>query len=289
MKGIVLAGGTGSRLYPITLGISKQLIPIYDVPMVYYPIATLIRAGIQEIAIISTPHDINNFKNLLGDGSELGLNFEYIIQPHPGGIAQCFLLAEDFIDKSSCTLILGDNIFYDPKLEQALKESFFAAENSTATIFAHQVKDPQRYGVIEFDSKDSILSIKEKPSIPKSKYAVTGLYVYPSSVAEFTRKLRPSRRGELEITDLNNIYLSNNKLACSKLSENAVWFDTGTIPSMNEASKYIMDHESELGYKLGCIEEASFRSGYMGSEKLQARSTFFEANAYGQYLKGLIS
>ena len=286
MKAIILAGGKGTRLYPITMGVSKQLLPVHDVPMIYYPLSVLLRANIAEIAIISTPEDLPGFEKLLGDGSALGAQFTYIAQPRPEGIAQAFILAEDFIAGDACTLILGDNIFYGSELTALLK-SAIGRSDASATLFAYQVKDPQRYGVIEKDDLGRILSIEEKPAQPKSNLAVTGLYVYPSSVVPVAQAIKPSTRGELEITDVNAHYLSAGQLSCELLGRGYAWFDTGTINSLYQATDYVRALEDRQGFKIGCVEEAAFESGLLSREGLLKRASLFEHNEYGAYLKQL--
>ena len=286
MKAIILAGGKGTRLYPITMGVSKQLLPVHDVPMIYYPLSVLLRANIAEIAIISTPEDLPGFEKLLGDGSALGAQFTYIAQPRPEGIAQAFILAEDFIAGDTCTLILGDNIFYGSELTALLK-SAIGRSDASATLFAYQVKDPQRYGVIEKDASGRILSIEEKPAQPKSNLAVTGLYVYPSSVVPVAQAIKPSTRGELEITDVNAHYLSAGQLSCELLGRGYAWFDTGTINSLYQATDYVRALEDRQGFKIGCVEEAAFESGLLSREGLLKRASLFEHNEYGAYLKQL--
>ena len=286
MKAIILAGGKGTRLYPITMGVSKQLLPVHDVPMIYYPLSVLLRAGIAEIAIISTPEDLPDFEKLLGDGSALGAQFTYIAQPRPEGIAQAFILAKDFIASDACTLILGDNIFYGSELTVLLKLAI-GRSDASATLFAYQVKDPQRYGVIEKDDSGRILSIEEKPAQPKSNLAVTGLYVYPSSVVSVAQAIKPSARGELEITDVNAYYLNAGQLSCEQLGRGYAWFDTGTINSLYQATDYVRALEDRQGFKIGCIEEAAFESGLLSREGLLKRAALFEHNHYGAYLKQL--
>lgn len=287
MKGIVLAGGKGTRLFPLTLGVSKQLLPVHDLPMIYYPITVLLRAGIFEIAIISTPDDLSGFRKLLGDGSSLGVKFEYIEQPKPEGIAQAFILAEEFISGDACTLILGDNIFYGGDLTTLMHAAIQRAE-SQATLFAYQVKDPQRYGVIEQDASGNVLSIIEKPLHPKSNFAVTGLYVYPNTVVDVAKKMLPSSRGELEITDVNEYFRLQNCLVCEHLDRGHAWFDTGTIDSLYQATDYVRALEDRQGFKIGCIEEAAYESGFLSKNKLLERASLFDKNEYGLYLKNLI-
>ena len=287
MKGIILAGGKGTRLYPITMGISKQLLPVYDVPMIYYPLSVLLRAGIADIAIISTPEDLPGFEKLLKDGSDLGARFTYIEQPRPEGIAQAFVLAEDFIGGDACTLILGDNIFYGSDLPTLLK-SAIERSTTTATLFAYQVKDPQRYGVIEKDESGRILSIEEKPTQPKSSLAVTGLYVYPNSVVQVAKNMKPSARGELEITDVNAYYLTFSGLNCETLGRGYAWFDTGTIQSLYQATDYVRALEDRQGFKIGCIEEAAYDADLLDKDGVLKRAELFQANEYGVYLKSLV-
>ena len=288
MKAIILAGGKGTRLYPITLGVSKQLLPVNDVPMIYYPLSVLLRAGISDIAIISTPDDLPGFEKLLGDGAQLGATFTYIEQPKPEGIAQAFVLAEDFIAGDACTLILGDNIFFGSNLS-GLLTSAIQRSNDTATLFAYEVKDPQRYGVLEKDNSGNIVSIEEKPKQPKSNLAVTGLYVYPSSIVSVAKSIQPSARGEYEITDINAHYMNSDQLPCEQLGRGYAWFDTGTIQSLYQATDYVRAFEDRPGFKIGCIEEAAYESGLLSSEGLLEPAEFFNHNEYGTYLKSLIT
>ena len=287
MKAIILAGGKGTRLYPITLGVSKQLLPVNDVPMIYYPLSVLLRAGISEIAIISTPDDLPGFERLLGDGTQVGVKFTYIEQPKPEGIAQAFVLVEDFIAGDACTLILGDNIFFGSNLS-GLLTSAIERSKDTATLFAYEVKDPQRYGVIEKDASGTIVSIEEKPKQPKSNLAVTGLYVYPSSIVAVAKAIKPSARGEYEITDVNAHYMESGELTCEQLGRGYAWFDTGTIQSLYQATDYVRALEDRQGFKIGCIEEAAYESGLLSREGLLERAEFFSHNEYGTYLKSLI-
>ncbi|MEK9750144.1 MAG: glucose-1-phosphate thymidylyltransferase RfbA [Flavobacteriaceae bacterium] len=287
MKAIILAGGKGTRLYPITLGVSKQLLPVNDVPMIYYPLSVLLRAGISEIAIISTPDHLPGFENLLGSGSQLGAQFTYIEQPQPEGIAQAFILAKKFIGRDACALILGDNIFYGSQLTELLKSAIYRAADK-ATLFVYEVKDSKRYGVIEKDASGKILSIEEKPKHPKSNLAVTGLYVYPNSIVSIANSIRPSARGELEITDVNVYYMKSDQLLCEQLGRGYAWFDTGTINSLYQATDYVRALEDRQGFKIGCIEEAAFQAGLLSKAGLQKRAAFFEHNDYGTYLKSLI-
>lgn len=289
MKGIVLAGGSGTRLYPSTLGISKQLLPIYDKPMIYYPISVLMLAGIRDILIISTPSDLPNFEKLLGSGEQFGVNFSYKIQPSPDGLAQAFILGEDFIGKDSVALVLGDNIFYGPGFTGMLKNAVKVAEkNSEATVFGYSVKDPERFGVVEFNKDGKVISIEEKPKEPKSNYAVTGLYFYDNKVVEYSKQLKPSARGELEITDLNKIYLENNKLNVELFGRGFAWLDTGTHQSLMRASNYVETIEENQGIKIACLEEIAYRKGWVTKEKLlQNIQNYPKNNEYFEYLISL--
>ena len=282
MKGIVLAGGSGSRLHPITLGTSKQLLPIYDKPMVFYPISVLMLAGIHEILIISTPEDMPNFKRLLGDGSQFGVEFSYEIQPTPDGLAQAFIIGEDFIGEDSVALVLGDNIFYGHGLTEELKAA--ANRKSGATVFGYKVKDPERFGVVEFDVSGKAISIEEKPENPKSNYAVTGLYFYDNRVVELAKKVKPSSRGELEITCLNNMYLELNELHVSRLGRGHAWLDTGTHESLMEASFFIQTIENRQAAKVACLEEIAFENGWLSRGELLVRAEALKKTNYGQYL-----
>lgn len=289
MKGIVLAGGSGTRLYPITKGISKQLIPIYDKPMIYYPISALMLAGIQDILIISTPFDLPGFKRLLGDGRNLGVNFEYAEQPSPDGLAQAFIIGEEFIGNDSACLVLGDNIFYGAGFTELLEQSVINAEqNNKATIFGYYVNDPERYGVAEFDIEGNCLSIEEKPDQPKSNYAVVGLYFYPNSVVEIAKNIKPSARGELEITTVNQEYLRRNQLKVQTLQRGFAWLDTGTHNSLSEASTFIEVIEKRQGLKVACLEEIAYKKGWINSEQLQEVAKPMQKNEYGEYLMHLI-
>ena len=289
MKGIVLAGGSGTRLYPITKGISKQLIPIYDKPMIYYPISALMLAGIRDILIISTPFDLPGFKRLLGDGRNLGVNFEYAEQPSPDGLAQAFIIGEEFIGNDSACLVLGDNIFYGAGFTELLEQSVINAEqNNKATIFGYYVNDPERYGVAEFDIEGNCLSIEEKPDQPKSNYAVVGLYFYPNSVVEIAKNIKPSARGELEITTVNQEYLRRNQLKVQTLQRGFAWLDTGTHNSLSEASTFIEVIEKRQGLKVACLEEIAYKKGWMNSEQLQEVAKPMQKNEYGEYLMHLI-
>ena len=285
MKGIVLAGGSGTRLYPITKGTSKQLLSVYDKPMVYYPISVLMLAGIRDILIISTPDDLPNFKKLLGDGSEIGVSFSYAEQPSPEGLAQAFIIGEEFIGKDSVCLVLGDNIFYGHGFSELLKKSLKnVEEEGKATIFGYYVNDPDRYGVAEFDKDGIVISIEEKPKEPKSNFAVVGLYFYPNSVVQVAKTIKPSTRGELEITTVNQVYLENEKLMVELLGRGFAWLDTGTHESMLEASNFIHTIEKRQGLKVACLEEIAFELGYINEDQLLALAEPLKKNEYGQYL-----
>jgi len=288
MKGIVLAGGSGTRLYPITKGISKQLIPIFDKPMVYYPISALMLAGIRDILIISTPYDLPGFKRLLGDGSEYGVHFEYAEQPSPDGLAQAFIIGEKFIGDDSVCLVLGDNIFYGSGFTKLLHDSVENAENNKATVFGYYVNDPERYGVAEFDANGNCLSIEEKPEHPKSNYAVVGLYFYPNSVVEIAKNIKPSPRGELEITTVNQEYLSRKQLKVQTLQRGFAWLDTGTHDSLSEASTFIEVIEKRQGLKVACLEEIAYKQGWIDADKLVQLAQPMAKNEYGQYLLNLV-
>ena len=290
MKGIVLAGGSGTRLYPITKGISKQLIPIFDKPMIYYPISVLMLAGIKDILIISTPYDLPAFKRLLGDGSELGVNFEYAEQPSPDGLAQAFIIGEEFIGDDCACLVLGDNIFYGAGLSAMLKESVAKAEEEgKATVFGYYVNDPERYGVAEFDADGNCLSIEEKPQHPKSNYAVVGLYFYPNDVVDVAKNIKPSKRGELEITSVNQEFLSRGQLTVRPMQRGFAWLDTGTHDSLSEASTFIEVIEKRQGLKVACLEEIAYKQGWISKEQLTALAQPMLKNGYGQYLMSLAS
>lgn len=289
MKGIVLAGGSGTRLYPITKGVSKQLLPIYDKPMVYYPISVLMLAGIRDILIISTPEDLSGFRRLLGDGSDYGVNFQYAEQPSPDGLAQAFIIGKEFIGEDCACLVLGDNIFYGshftPMLQGAVKK---AEEQGKATVFGYYVSDPQRYGVAEIDSEQNVLSIEEKPAVPKSNYAVTGLYFYPNKVVDVAHKITPSARGELEITSVNQSFLQDGELTLEILGRGFAWLDTGTHDSLAEASTFVEVIEKRQGLKIACLEEIAFKNGWISADKLRELAAPMSKNQYGQYLLQLL-
>lgn len=290
MKGIVLAGGSGTRLYPITKGISKQLIPIFDKPMIYYPVSVLMLAGIKEILIISTPHDLPGFKRLLGDGHDLGVKFSYVEQPSPDGLAQAFILGEDFIGDDSACLVLGDNIFYGSGFTALLKQSLEDAEQKDkATVFGYYVNDPERYGVVEFDNHGKCLSIEEKPAHPKSNYAVVGLYFYPNSVIDIAKNIKPSERGELEITTVNQTFLERQQLQVKTLQRGFAWLDTGTHDSLSEASTFIEVIEKRQGLKVACLEEIAFKQGWIDAEQLKKLAEPMLKNNYGKYLLDIAS
>lgn len=284
MKGIILAGGSGTRLYPLTLAVSKQLMPLYDKPMIYYPLSVLMMAGIREILIISTPHDLAAFQRLLGDGGRLGCRFEYEVQPRPEGLAQAFLIGEKFIGRDNVALILGDNIFYGSGLRQLLQQNI---DPDGGVVFAYHVNDPERYGVVEFDSSNRAISIEEKPSKPKSNYAVPGLYLYDNQVISIARAIKPSARGELEITDVNNAYMKKGKLKVAPLSRGTAWLDTGTFDSLMQAANFVQVIEQRQGLKIGCIEEVAFRNGFITKQELMEIAKPLEKSGYGLYLENL--
>jgi len=289
MKGIVLAGGSGTRLYPLTRGVSKQLLPIYDKPMVFYPISTLMLAGIKDILIITTPEDNAGFKRLLGDGSDFGINLEYAIQPSPDGLAQAFLIGEEFIGDDSVCLVLGDNIFYGQSFSQQLTRACKLTSQGLATVFGYQVKDPERFGVVEFDDQMKAISIEEKPLAPKSNYAVTGLYFYDNRVIDMAKQVKPSARGELEITTLNEMYLNDGSLNVELLGRGFAWLDTGTHESLHEASSFVQTIENVQGLKVACLEEIAWRNGWLSSEQILDIAKPMMKNEYGQYLARLVA
>lgn len=289
MKGIILAGGAGTRLHPSTIAVSKQLLPIYDKPMIYHPISVLMLAGIRDILIISTPVDLPNFKRLLGDGSQFGVNFSYKEQPSPDGLAQAFILGEEFIGNDDVALILGDNIFYGGAFSRTLQEVVKNTKNNCgATVFGYLVKDPQRFGVVEFDEDGKVLSLEEKPQNPKSNYAVTGLYFYDNKVVEYAKALKPSARGELEITDLNNVYLSQNKLNVKLLDRGFAWLDTGTHHSLLQAGQFVKTIEDNQGIKIACLEEVAYRMGFMTKEELETSISQYKNNEYFAYVRDVV-
>lgn len=283
MKGIILAGGSGTRLYPLTMVTSKQLLPVYDKPMVYYPLSTLMLAGIKDILIISTPQDLPNFERLLGDGSHYGINLSYEVQPSPDGLAQAFIIGEKFIDGDACAMVLGDNIFYGNGLKKHLKEA--AARENGATVFGYYVDDPERFGIVEFDENGKAISIEEKPSNPKSNYCVTGLYFYDNRVCEMAKKVKPSARGELEITDLNKMYLEEGNLNVVTLGRGYAWLDTGTVDSLSEATEFVKVIENRQGIKISAIEEIAYKNGWISQDKLVESANLYGKSSYGAHLK----
>jgi glucose-1-phosphate thymidylyltransferase len=285
MKGIILAGGSGTRLHPLTLAMSKQLMPVYDKPMIYYPLSVLMMAGIKDILIISTPHDLPHFEKLLGDGENLGCNFQYAVQPNPEGLAQAFIIGKEFIGKDKVALILGDNIFFSSSLEHLLTE---CSKPDGGIVFAYHVSDPERYGVVDFDKDNNVLSIEEKPEKPKSNYAVPGLYFYDNEVVEIAENLKPSPRGELEITDINKVYLSKGKLKVGVMDRGTAWLDTGTFSSLMQASNFVQTIEERQGLKIGCIEEIAWRNGFINNDKLKKLAAPLVKSGYGHYLNQLI-
>lgn len=287
MKGIILAGGAGTRLYPLTIVTSKQLLPVYDKPMIYYPLSTLMLAGIKDILIISTPTDIHNFEKLLGDGSQFGVSLSYKVQPSPDGLAQAFLIGEDFIGNDSCVMILGDNIFYGGGFTQRLDEAVKNAEEGKATIFGYYVNDPERFGIMELDENENILSVEEKPKNPKSNYCITGLYFYPSGVSSMAKKVKPSERGELEITVLNELYLKENRLKGVVLGRGFAWLDTGTMDSLVDATEYVQMVEKRTGVKISAPEEIAYRNGWVDRESLLLSAKKYGKSPYGKHLKNV--
>ncbi|MCY1713487.1 glucose-1-phosphate thymidylyltransferase RfbA [Caproiciproducens galactitolivorans] len=283
MKGIILAGGSGTRLYPLTMVTSKQLLPVYDKPMIYYPLSTLMLAGIQDILIISTPNDLPNFERLLGDGSNFGIHLSYKVQPSPDGLAQAFILGEEFINGDSCAMVLGDNIFYGSGFVKHLQEA--VRHEDGATVFGYYVEDPERFGIVEFDKKGRVVSLEEKPAHPKSNYAVTGLYFYDNKVCEYAKSLQPSERGELEITDLNKVYLEHNNLNVVTLGRGFAWLDTGTIDALTDAGEFVKVLETRQGIIISAVEEIAYRNGWINKDKLLESATKYGKSAYGTHLR----
>jgi glucose-1-phosphate thymidylyltransferase len=286
MKGIVLAGGAGTRLHPLTLGISKQLLPVYDKPMVYYPLSILMLGGVREILVITTPEDLPNFRRLLGDGSQWGVRLEFAVQPEPRGLADAFVVGADFLDGGPSTLILGDNLFYGARMGQMVEEA--AARNDGATVFAYAVNDPQRFGVVEFDEHDKAISLEEKPARPRSNWAVTGLYVYDAEVVEIARHLKPSPRGEIEITDLNRVYLERGKLSVERMGRGYAWLDTGTHDALLEASEFVRAIEHRQGFQIANLDEIAYERGWVSADQLAERAQLLRKSAYGEYIRSLL-
>ena len=288
MKGIILAGGSGTRLYPLTEVTSKQLMPIYDKPMIYYPLSVLMQAKIRDILIISTPKDLPRFKELLGDGTKFGVNFSYVEQPSPDGLAQAFLLGEEFIGNDSCCMVLGDNIFYGPNLSEVLERAVNNAKDGNATVFGYHVHDPERFGIVEFDKKGNVKSVEEKPSEPKSNYAITGLYFYDKTVVEKAKKLTPSKRGELEITDLNRLFLMEDKLKVITLNEGYGWFDTGTFKSLFDATNFVATIQEHQNITICCPEEIAYKNGWLTKEEVLKQAEIMKKNTYGRHLMEIV-